>query len=360
MSFFVINKKIIIQLINKPTTQNKMRKRISKLIAYIMILPLAISCQNTDKKENQSASENDTKQEMKVWKIPNVHNAAEAYFSPDGQRMIGNAKFEDDSAHMVYTLGIDGTDIKRINDKGVDACSFYYPDGKKLIWTSTRDNLDMKKGNYSDPRDYPQGAELYSSDLEGGNIVRLTDNQFYDAEVSVSPDGSKILFSRQINGSLDLWVMNSDRSNEHQITFTEDDQEGGAFYMPDSEIIIYRSWSKSEEGKRGMAMTIFTIKDDGSDLKQITHEEGTNWAPYPCPDGKCFVFIKVLPPMNFEIFLMNIETGNQTRLTYNDAFDGFPVVSPDGKTLAFSSNRDAKEGERTLTLYLMDISSLNL
>ena len=57
---------------------------------------------------------------------------------------------------------------------------------------------------------------------------------------------------------------------------------------------------------------------------------------------------------------MNIESGKQIQLTYNDAFDGFPVVSPDGKTLAFSSNRHAKEGEKTLSLYLMDISSLNL
>ena len=40
--------------------------------------------------------------------------------------------------------------------------------------------------------------------------------------------------------------------------------------------------------------------------------------------------------------------------------DGFPVISPDGKTLAFSSNRDEPEGVRTLSPYLMDISSLQL
>jgi len=55
---------------------------------------------------------------------------------------------------------------------------------------------------------------------------------------------------------------------------------------------------------------------------------------------------------------MNIETGKQTRLTYNDAFDGFPVLSPDGKTLLFSSSRNAKPSERSLSLFTMDISSL--
>ena len=343
-----------------------MRTWILQLITFIILIPIAISCSNTEKPENKESAntevaENEATEELTVWKMPNVPNAAEAYFSPDGQSLICNAKFEVDSNHMVYTMKIDGTDIKRINDKGQDACSYYFPDGKKLIWTSTRDNTDLPKGDWSDGRNYPEGAELYTSDLDGGNVVRLTNNKVYDAEVSVSPDGTKILFTRQDeNRNLDLWVMNIDGSNEHQVTFTDQEQEGGSFYLADSETIIYRAWLKSEEGKRGMAMTIYTIKDDGTDLKQITFEEGTNWAPFPTPDGKGFVFIKVLPPMNFEIYYMNIESGEQIRLTYNDAFDGFPVISPDGKTLAFSSSRGNKKGVRSLSLHFMDISSLNL
>jgi Tol biopolymer transport system component len=107
-------------------------------------------------------------------------------------------------------------------------------------------------------------------------------------------------------------------------------------------------------------MSIFTMKKDGSNRTRITNDSGTNWAPHPAPDGDHFVFVKVLPPHNYEIFLMSLSTGEQTRLTYNDAFDGFPVISPDGKLLTFDSNRDAKKGERKLRPYLMDISSLNL
>ncbi len=298
-------------------------------------------------------------QELRVWMVPGLDDGAEFYFSPDGKRLIGNAKVGDDTVHQVYTIGIGGEGLLCINHTGDDACSYYYPDGKHLVFTSTKDHLDLPRGNYSNPFAYPQGAELYSCDLDGGHVKRLTTNPCYDAEVSVSPDGKWILFTRQIDGKLDLWKMRPDGSEQTQITHTEDWQEGGAFFI-DDETIICRAWERKNQAQRGMPMSIFTLKLDGTELKRITTDEGTNWAPYPAPDGEHFVFVKVLPPHNYEVFLMSLTTGEQKRLTYNDAFDGFPAISPDGKLLTFSSNRDAKPGEHNLRPYLMDISSLNL
>ncbi len=293
-------------------------------------------------------------------RIPGLGEAAEAYFSPDGKSMIGNAKLEGDDVHHVYTWNLDGTEIRRINDTGADACSYSFPDMGRLIWTSTRDRLDLPPGNYSSPHDDPQAAELYTSALDGTDVTRLTDNEVYEAEVSISPDGKWVLFTRQIDGKLDLWRMRPDGSDEQQITHTPEWQEGGSFYMPDSETILYRAWLIESEGQRGMPMTIFTIKHDGTGHRRITHEEGMNWAPHPAPDGKHFAFVKMLPPHNFEVFLMNIETGEQRRLTFNDAFDGFPAFSPDGKILSFASSRDAAPGERKLFVHTMDVSSLGL
>jgi hypothetical protein len=53
--------------------------------------------------------------ELSVHRIPNIGNAVEFYFSPDGKRIIGDARREGDTAYHVYTLNIDGTDIRRIN-----------------------------------------------------------------------------------------------------------------------------------------------------------------------------------------------------------------------------------------------------
>ncbi|MCC7258972.1 MAG: PD40 domain-containing protein, partial [Gammaproteobacteria bacterium] len=195
-------------------------------------------------------------QELPVRLVPNVPKNAEAYYGPDSLHII--AQTQDPQARkaegretgaLTYTFSDLGTDVKRINDKGQDACSYFFPDGKRLVWTSTRDNLDMPVGNWSDSNDYPQGAELYISDLDGGNIKRLTNNKWYEAEVSVSPNGEWIVFGRQIDGKMDLWRMRPDGTGEQQITFTDDWQEGAPFYLPDNETILYRAWKRSEYGK---------------------------------------------------------------------------------------------------------------
>ena len=198
----------------------------------------------------QAAPQDPAARELPVVKIPIPGQAAEGYFSPDGKSIICNAKLAGDKEFQVYTFSIDGTNVKRINGTGADACSFYYPDGKKIIWTSTRDHLDMPPGNYSDANDYPKGAELYTSDLDGGHVVRMTDNTVYDAEVSVSPDGQWILFGRMTDGRMELYRMRPDGSGLFQITNTPDWQEGGAQWMPDGMRILYRAWKIEDQKQR--------------------------------------------------------------------------------------------------------------
>ena len=329
---------------------NRYRVFCSRSMKPAIALLLALAALVPDRPALAQAIEG---RELPVHRIPNIGMAAEFYFSPDGKSIIGTAKRAGDENFHVYTLNIDGTDIRRINDRGEDACSFFFPDGKRIIWTSTRDHLDL-------PKDYPQGAELYTSNLDGSDVRRLTDNKLYEAEVSVSPDGQWVLFGRQTNGKMDLWRMRPDGSGEVQITRMDGWEPGGAFYMPDSRTILFRAWKTADQGRRGLPMTLFTIKHDGTELRQVTHDEGTNWAPFPAPDGRHFVFVKVLPPRNYEIYLGDLQSDAQIRLTYSDAFDGFPAISPDGRWLLFASSRDSKPDERLLTLYLMDVSSLNL
>ena len=304
---------------------------------------------------------------------------AEAYYAPDNIHII--AQTQDPKAlrakdaksaggALTWIFKDDGSEAWRVNDRGQDACSWFFPDMKRIVWTSTRDNMDMPIGNWSDDSEYPQGAELYTSDLKGGNIKRLTNNKYYEAEVTVSPDGKWIVFGRQIKGNMDVWIMKSDGTGEKQLTFTPDWQEGAPYFLPDNKTIIYRAWQHSvteelkrireETGQRNQTpMTIFTMNLDGSNVQPRTFTNDMNWAPFPAPDGRHFAYVRIGEGNNWDVYLGDLAGGEPRRLTWAPAFDGFPAISPDGKKLLFTRS----EGQRFMSdlyTHVMDISSLNI
>ncbi len=307
--------------------------------------------------------------ELPSWQIPNLGSAAEAYYGPDNLHLIAQVQSplavkspRGAAGYLTQTFTDAGTDIVQINDTGWDACSYFFPDGKRLVWTSIKDNLDMPIGRWSDWRNYPQGAELYVSDLDGGNVRRLTHNKQYEAEVTVSPDGEWIVFGRMIDQNMDLWIMKPDGSGEKQITFTADDQEGAPYFLPDNETIMFRAWKASTYDRKPTPMTIYTIRRDGTGLKALTHDEGMNWAPYPAPNGRHFVFVRAEADDNWEVYLGDMQGGPPQRLTFSPGFDGFPSLSPDGRKMVWTSSRsDPNAGPfQGLRLHVMDVTSLNL
>jgi Tol biopolymer transport system component len=307
-------------------------------------------------------------QELPSYMVPIKPDAAEAYWAPDSRHLIAQTKDPDaikstsgSDGSLTYIFSDDGKEIWRVNDRGQDACSFFFPDGKRVIWTSTRDHMDYPVGNWSDSTDYPQGGELYISDWKGKNVKRLTNNKYYEAEVSVSPDGQWVTFGRQIEGRMDIWVIKPDGTGEFQVTKTDDWQEGAPFFMQDNEHIIFRAWRASEYKKiRPTPMTVFTIKRDGTDWRRHTYDRGMNWHPTPAPDGYHYVYVRAETLTNWEIYLGDLtEKEPPRRLTYYDKLDILAHISPDGKKMNWGRATGAGFMGNTRT-FIMDVSSLNL
>src|SRR4029078_11000705 len=88
---------------------------------------------------------------------------------------------------------------------------------------------------------------------------------------------------------------------------------------------------------------------DRSNLRQVTHLGGANFAPAWTPDGKRIIFASNSPDppgRDFDIYLVNLDGTGLEQVTFNDSFDGFPMFSPDGKKLAIGSTRRRQvEGE---------------
>jgi Tol biopolymer transport system component len=86
------------------------------------------------------------------------------------------------------------------------------------------------------------------------------------------------------------------------------------------------------------------MRADGTDKRQVTSFGGANWAPFFHPSGEKIIFASDMDNENprvpnFELYMIDLDGQNLERLTFDEAFDGFPIFSPDGSRLLWASNR---------------------
>ena len=88
--------------------------------------------------------------------------------------------------------------------------------------------------------------DIFKADLDGKNLVRLTDADGYDAEGSYSPDGKQIVFTSFRDGDADIYIMDADGKNARRVVQSKG-YDGGPFFSPDGKRIIYRSDRKGND-----------------------------------------------------------------------------------------------------------------
>lgn len=221
----------------------------------------------------------------------------------------------------VEVTSADGTAALRERERNLtrhpaaDRDPSWSPDGKNIAFVSDRD------GNF----------EVYLMNSDGSNQRRLTKNSSADRNPSWSRDSKRIVFQSARDGNEEVYVMNADGSAQTRLTDHPGDDIFPAF-SPDGRKITFTS------GRNGN-LDIFEMNSDGSQPKPLTsHKNRDAWSRYS-PDGKKLVFFSRRDSIddNDEIYVMNTDGSSVRRLTTNAGNDFCPDWSPDGKQIAFIS-----------------------
>ncbi len=292
--------------------------------------------------------------------LTNGGENAEAYLSFDESQLVFQATTGDMKCDQIFTMKLDGTDVKRVSSgEGRTTCAYFLPGDDKIIYASTH----AADPGCLPPPDRSLGYvwklydeyDIYISGADGSDSKVLIGGKGYDAEATVSPKGDKIVFTSTRTGDPEVFISDIDGSNIKQLTDSKG-YDGGPFFSPDGTKIVYRA--NHPEGEEELAkyteiiekghvrptrLELFVMNADGSDQKQITSNGKANFGPYFHPSGEKIIFSSNMDsPLGrtFELYLIGIDGKGLERVTHNDSFDGFAMFSRDAKTLIFASNRN--------------------
>lgn len=284
---------------------------------------------------------------------------AEAYWAFDGSALIYQATKPGMECDQIFLLDLETLESTEVSTgEGRTTCSYFYPDGERILYSSTHHHdascpaePDMSRGYVWPIYDT---YDIFSANADGSDVRQLTDTDGYDAEATVSPVGDRVVFTSVRDGDLDLYSMNLDGSDVQRLT-DRIGYDGGAFYSPDGSQIIWRAHYPEEGAEteeylrlldegliRPGNLEIWVMDADGSNKRQVTDLGGANFAPYWHPSGEKVLFSSNHEDPSgreFEIYMIDLDGTDLTRVTYSEEFDGFPVFSPDGRYLVFGSNR---------------------
>ncbi|MER3464545.1 MAG: hypothetical protein C4329_09205 [Chitinophagaceae bacterium] len=245
--------------------------------------------------------------------------------------------------------------------KGRTTCGFFTKDNKHIIYASTHGSADTcpplpDRSKYSNKYIWPvyAGYDIYMADLNGKVVKKLTNTPGYDAEATLSPDGTKMIFTSMRDGDLDLYVMNLQTGKTKRITH-ELGYDGGAWFSADGKKIIWRASRPKTEAEiqeykellkenlvAPIQMEVFIANADGSNAKQITHLGQANWAPNFLLDGRVIFcsnheYKRGFP---FNMYTMNADGTAVEKISHDKTFDAFPMFNRNGKKIVFCSNRN--------------------
>ena len=227
----------------------------------------------------------------------------------------------------IWVMDYDGENVKRLtDDRSIALLPRFSPDGRRLAYTSYKD------GN----------PDLEMLDLETGRAKPFSEEQGLNIAGGFSPDGTKLLMTLSRGKSPNLYVKAVDGNSPAEKLTSHFGADSTPTYSPDARQVAFVS-----DRSGNPQIHILDVP-----AKKVTRLTNLNWCDAPAwsPTGEWIAFAgRAHNKDKMDIFLVDV-TGSQLRqLTHGEGSNEDPAWSPDGRFLAFSSTR----GKRS-QIWVMD------
>jgi TolB protein len=246
--------------------------------------------------------------------------------------------FKIQSADQICIMNADGPGFRRLTTE--DNIRHFYPslaaDGRSVLYSEY-----FAENNY----------EIYSLNIDTGEVSRLTTGYGVDNAPEVSPNGALITFmhSTPNRNLMQIMVMERNGNNEGNVP-----QVNGwdPTWSPDGEKILFAS-------DRNGTVQLYTVRPDGSKLTKITNlpliRGRSDWSA----DGQYIVTYSG-DSWQRELYIMNPDGSNVRQLTPSGGNSQGPSFSPDGKWVTFTAYFDNFGDDHGCEIYIIRIDGTDL
>ncbi len=269
-----------------------------------------------------------------IWEVPAlggtarrlILNATDPAWSPDGHSIA----YQNMADNSIWVSGASGENARSVTSvpktEWRDTQPRFSPDGREIAF------IERANGPY---------GELAIVDPTSGKVLQLTNDGALALSPAWSPDSRYIYFASSRGGTLNIWKIAAEGGEPQQITSGQGD-DAQLDVSSDGKKIVFSTWRINGN----IARLDLTAKNSQQTPKLLTTDPARDQlAPAYSPDGKLLTYFSNLKGAEKEgIWISDADGSNPVELVQDDRVNVFPSFAPDGQSVIFQAFSDLRSG----------------